>query len=61
MKKTNGKLYFGIFLLILQLLAVYGSTLKGNSLPNSFIEIIGFFIPGIIGISLIIVSIKSKK
>jgi hypothetical protein len=57
----HGKRNFGIFLLILQVMAFYGSTLEGNSLPSEFLEMIGYLLPGIIGLLLIISDYKKSK
>lgn len=51
----NGKRNFGIFLILLQIIALRGSMLEGNKIPfDNIFQLIGFFIPGIIGTILII-------
>lgn len=64
-KKLNdvkhGKRNFGIFLVFLQCLAIYGAKLDGNHLPTNIAECFGFLLCGIIGIVLIISDIKENE
>lgn len=53
-EKKRWKRNTGIILIIIQLMAFYGSTLEGNSLPTNIFEWLGFLIAGIIGIILLI-------
>lgn len=50
----HGKRNFGIFLIILQLIALIGTETNGNKLPNNLFGWVGFLLPGIIGVILII-------
>lgn len=52
--KKRWKRNTGIILIIIQLMAIYGCTLEGNSLPTSVFEWLGFLIVGIIGSILLI-------
>lgn len=53
-EKKRWKRNTGIILIIIQLMAIYGSTLEGNSLPTNIFEWFGFLIVGIIGSILLI-------
>ena len=57
----HGKRNFGIFLIILQCLAIYGLISSGDGFPTNIPGLIGFFIFGIIGVILIILDFKSNK
>lgn len=58
-KRSHEKLIIGIILIILQVMAFYGSIIINKSeLPTSLIGWIGFCIFGIIGIILIIEDIR---
>lgn len=65
-KQTNGikhgKRNFGIFLIIIQIMAIYGTTLERNGFNfENILQIIGFFIFGICGIILITIDYKLNK
>lgn len=53
-EKKHGNRNVGIFLIIFQLIAIYGCTLEGNKFPTGIFEWIGFLIVGIIGVILLI-------
>lgn len=56
----HGKRNFGIFLILLQLIALFG-TFKNNTLSSdNLFRLIGFFLPGIIGIILILKDNEEK-
>jgi len=54
----HGKRNFGIFLIIIEIFALYGCTLDGNGFPKNLVEMFGFLLPGIIGLLLIITDYK---
>lgn len=57
----HGKRNFGIFLIFIQCLSIYGATLEGNHFPTNIVEWFGFLLCGFIGISLIISDIRENK
>ena len=58
MKKTknikHGKRNFGIFLILLQLIALFGAIKNDTLFSNNLFRLFGFFLPAIIGIILIL-------
>ena len=53
------KFKIGVALIVIQVLALFGSVSSGSFSTMGIVEMIGFFIPAIIGVVLIVTS-KSK-
>lgn len=50
-KNSNWKLYLGVFLIVIQIISLFGSGF--SELPKNIPGLIGYFIFGIIGIALL--------
>ncbi|MGN1195801.1 MAG: hypothetical protein ACI4SB_09980 [Acutalibacteraceae bacterium] len=51
----------GIILIVIQVIALFGSIASGAFATMGIVEMIGFFIPSIIGIILIVAAKKREK
>ena len=64
-KKMNdvkhGERNFGIFLVIIEIIAILGACNNDSGLPKEFFRLLGFLLPGIIGVLFIIRDYTKKR